>query len=730
VVRQSTRIAGLSNVKNGADVMATYFYTTIDDPLGSKTIAYGINASGQIVGLFSGGSFLYSGGAYTTLNDPLGTTTAYGINDSSQVVGNYTILGADSALATHGFSYSGGTYTTIDDPSAGGGITSTTSADGINNDGQIVGYYRDSFGSTHGFLYSGGIYTTLDDPLAATSQFGFSITVATGINDSGQIVGYYNDGKQRNHGFLYDGGTYTTLDDPLATNGSTVATGINAAGQIVGYYTDGTTNHGFLYSGGTYTTLDAPFASSALTAGTFANGINDAGDIVGYYIDSAGVYHGFEAAPVQVTLGSTLDDFSWAQGWGSADDPRSLADVNGDGNSDYVGFGYSATFIAYGGTFSSGGSDGPGFSSVSAAVNDFGSSEGYTADVQRGAAAAGVGDGDILYGQGYAGVYWYEATGETAETDAAGNTYDVLQYQTSPNFYGNFGTDQGWTSDNGFQILKTSSTDNSASILGFGYSGIVVGPDAFSSGASAASSYTIPLDVGNGSGWKQSVDVRTFTDLNGKTIDLNGDGIADFVGMGPDGLVYAYGSGSGSSYTLGTLETAHIDGGNSDLGEAQGWTDATTVRDLIYDPKTGYYDIIAFGAAGVYVSMGQNPTTHSGEPFGQLYLAMADFGSNQGWTVSQTPRLIGDVTGDGSPDIVGFGTNDTYVAVGSYDSSGNLQFKIDPTRTIADFGSAEGWSGSTEQTLRALGTVVAGSGSSHSDLILSGASNTQVWHFT
>src|ERR1700687_1613767 len=108
-----------------------------------------------------------------------------------------------------------------------------------------------------------------------------------------------------------------------------------------------------------------------------------------------------------------LNDFSWAQGWGSADDPRIITDVNGDGISDYIGFGFSATFIAYGGTFSSGGITGPGFASATAAVNDFGTSEGYTAGMQRGAAAAGVGAGDILYGQGFAGIYWYSAIGET-----------------------------------------------------------------------------------------------------------------------------------------------------------------------------------------------------------------------------------------------------------------------------------------------------------------------------
>jgi len=71
------------------------------------------------------------------------------------------------------------------------------------------------------------------------------------------------------------------------------------------------------------------------------------------------------------------------------------------------------------------------------------------------------------------------------------------------------------------------------------------------------------------------------------------------------------------------------------------------------------------------------------------------------------------------------------VAVGSRDSSGNLFFNVDTTKTIADFGTAEGWSGSTEQAVRALGTVAStGSVTSHSDLILSGGSNIQVSHFT
>jgi len=105
----------------------------------------------------------------------------------------------------------------------------------------MVGTYSDATGR-HGFLYNpnnGGTYTTLNDPVNPHD------TLAYGINDAGQVVGYYFDGNNHEHGFLYSGGIYITLDDPLATNG-TNALGINNAGQIVGQYQIGTVTHGFL----------------------------------------------------------------------------------------------------------------------------------------------------------------------------------------------------------------------------------------------------------------------------------------------------------------------------------------------------------------------------------------------------------------------------------------------------------------------------------------------------
>jgi len=59
----------------------------------------------------------------------------------------------DANNHNHGFLYSGGVYTTLADPLAAG-----TGAFGINDSGQVVGTYVDGKGIQHGFLYSGGTY--------------------------------------------------------------------------------------------------------------------------------------------------------------------------------------------------------------------------------------------------------------------------------------------------------------------------------------------------------------------------------------------------------------------------------------------------------------------------------------------------------------------------------------------------------------------------------------------
>jgi probable HAF family extracellular repeat protein len=163
--------------------------------------------------------------------------------------------------------------------------------------GQIAGYYQDSSGLEHGFLDNRGTYTRIDPP-------GSVSTTVTGINNKGQIVGYYEESSGGPaQSFLYSRGTYTVLDVPGATN--TLAYSVNDSGQITGFYQDsGGQEHGFLYSRGTYTTINPPGG-----IGATANRINNSGQVVGYSFGN-GIETGFLATQTHQLLTQAIASFS------------------------------------------------------------------------------------------------------------------------------------------------------------------------------------------------------------------------------------------------------------------------------------------------------------------------------------------------------------------------------------------------------------------------------------
>ena len=82
---------------------ATFTFTPIDEPGASLTSAFGINATGQIVGVFVNATgehgFLDAGGVFTPIDVPGATITdASGINATGRIVGDF-----DDAAGTHGF---------------------------------------------------------------------------------------------------------------------------------------------------------------------------------------------------------------------------------------------------------------------------------------------------------------------------------------------------------------------------------------------------------------------------------------------------------------------------------------------------------------------------------------------------------------------------------------------------------------------------------------------------
>ncbi len=215
---------------------------------------------------------------FSTIDFPGATETrAFGVNDHGDVVGWYQ----DSAGNIHGFLLSKATFTSIDVPGA-----TLTQARGINDAGRIVGLYTDNIGGgEHGFLLSRRSFTPIDFLPGGVH------TDALGIDAEGDIVGSYDTGDiTTSHGFMLKKGRFTSFDDPVAALTTTGAFGINPRGQIVGVFSDNSgASHGFLLSAGNFTTVDDPLGVSD----TSATGINAPGQIAGNYFGSDGVSHGF-----------------------------------------------------------------------------------------------------------------------------------------------------------------------------------------------------------------------------------------------------------------------------------------------------------------------------------------------------------------------------------------------------------------------------------------------------
>jgi probable HAF family extracellular repeat protein len=100
-----------------------------------------------------------------------------------------------------------------------------SSANDINNIGQVVGQYTNGGGELRAFLHAG--VAALD-----VGTLGGAGASAAAINDSGQVVGYASNADGYSRAFSYAGGVMTDLGS-LGGNTSR-AYGLNNAGHVVG----------------------------------------------------------------------------------------------------------------------------------------------------------------------------------------------------------------------------------------------------------------------------------------------------------------------------------------------------------------------------------------------------------------------------------------------------------------------------------------------------------------
>ena len=143
----------------------------------------------------------------------------------------------------------------------------------------------------------------------------------------------------------------------------------------------------------------------------------------------------------------------------------------------------------------------------------------------------------------------------------------------------------------------------------------------------------------NAGGWRVDKHPRFLT-------DLTGDGRADIIGFGDDGVWIALNNGNG------TFQAQQLVVGNFGYN-AGGWRVDKHPRFLADLTGDGRADIIGFGNDGVWIALNNGNGT-----FQAVQFAVGSFGYNAGgWQVDKHPRFVADVTGDGRADIVGFGND-------------------------------------------------------------------------
>ena len=172
-----------------------------------------INDNGVIVGQFVNAAgvtpgFIYDGTTYTTVTPTAQSTVTnlQGVNTQGTAVGFYSE--GDGGTVQHGFSYDMGSkaVTLLADPATAritsGGLALTQFL-GVNDSGQAVGYYQTTNGSQYGFLYdlTSETYTFVDDSDAAPVA-GVQVTQITGIDNAGEITGFFVDSSGAQHGFV------------------------------------------------------------------------------------------------------------------------------------------------------------------------------------------------------------------------------------------------------------------------------------------------------------------------------------------------------------------------------------------------------------------------------------------------------------------------------------------------------------------------------------------------
>ncbi|MFO0723100.1 MAG: FG-GAP-like repeat-containing protein [Myxococcota bacterium] len=307
----------------------------------------------------------------------------------------------------------------------------------------------------------------------------------------------------------------------------------------------------------------------------------------------------------------------------SARVPDVVADLDGNGFVDVLGFGATGTWAVY--------NFGTSVSAVQARF-DFGYDSGWRKERHVRTLADVNGDGrpDIV-GFGQAGVY----------TSLATTRFGTTVYGSTNFVIADFGYDQGWRVEEHERLLGDVDGDGRADIVAFGRDGVWL---ARSNGPGFDAPILVLAAFGSVQGWTKTQHVRVLA-------DVNGDGRADIVGFGANATSVALSTGTGFGQPTQVI---------ADLGYSQGWRQGRHIRRAQDINGDGRADIVAFGNDGLWVAH------RVGNGYEAPRLVTTEFGSATGWTDEERyPRYLTDLNGDGYIDVVGFNADGVMRALGS-----------------------------------------------------------------